>query len=96
MSRSVHSPRVRRALERIREDGILRPDEDILATVHDPRWDRPMLAHDWRRHVPPPMRDIWDTLPLHTRLCVYESAEFSALDEDAGTAMVTGPGTGER
>lgn len=95
MSRSVDDPRVRRALERIRQDGILRADEDILATVRDPRWDRPMLAHDWRRHVPPPMRDVWDTLPLHTRLCVYESAEFSALDEDAGTAMVTGPGAGE-
>lgn len=96
MSRSMLDPRVRRALERIRQDGILRPDEDILASVHEPRWDRPLLAHDWRRHVPPPMRDIWNTLPLHTRLCVYESAEYSALDEDAGTAMVTGPGAGER
>ena len=96
MSRSVLDPRARRALLRIRQDGIFRPDEDILATVRDPHWDRPLLAHDWRRHVPPPMRDIWETLPLHTRLCVYESAEFSALDEDAGSAMVTGPSELER
>ena len=96
MSTSMHDTKVLRALERIRRDGILRPPEDILATVDDPRWDRAFLAHDWRKHVPPTMRDVWDTLPLHTRLCVFESAEFSAMEEDLDSAMVTGPIPAER
>ena len=47
-------------------------------------------------YVPPAMRDSWDTLPLDTRLCVYESAELSVMDEDADSVMLTGPGLGER
>lgn len=57
---------------------------------------RAFLAHDWRKHVPSTMRDIWGTLPLHTRLCVYGSAEFSAMEEDVDSAMVTGPSPAER
>lgn len=92
MSTSMpEDPRVAMALSRIRRDGILSPAQDILATVRDPHWERGLLAHDWRRHVPPTMRDVWDSLPLHTRLCVYESAEFSAMEEDLDSAMVTGP-----
>jgi hypothetical protein len=96
MGMSMGDPRVRIALDRIHRDGILRPSDEILAAVDDPHWDRPVLAHDWRRHVPPTMRDAWNTLPLETRLSVYESAEFSAMDEDAGSAVVSGPGPGER
>ena len=97
MSRCMHNdPRVRTALTRIRQEGILRPSGEILDAVEDPHWDSPFLAHDWRRHVPPALRDTWDTLPLDTRLCVYESAEFSAIDEDSDSVMVTEPGLGER
>lgn len=96
MSTAVSDPRVRRALERIHRDGILRPAEDILSSVDAPHWERALHAHDWRRHVPPTMRDIWNTLPLHTRLCVYETAEFSAMEEDTDSAMLTGPGPAER
>jgi hypothetical protein len=35
------------------------------------------------------MRMEWDLLPLVTRLCVFETAELAALEEDAGTSMVT-------
>lgn len=96
MSTSMLDSKAQRALERIRADGVLRPAEDIVATVDHPHWDRAFLAHDWRKHVPPTMRDIWDTLPLHTRLCVYESAEFSAMEEDVDSTMVTGASPAER
>lgn len=94
MAMSVGNPRVRIALDRIHRDGILRPSDEILATVEDPHWERPFRAHDWRRHVPPTMRDTWNTLPLDTRLCVYESAEFSAMDDGADSVMLGGPGPG--
>ena len=71
-------------------------DPRVLATLEDPRRDRPFLSHDWRRHVPPALRDTWDTLPLDTRLCVYESAELSAMDEDSDSVMVAGTGSWER
>lgn len=96
MSTPIDDPRVEKALGRIRATGILRPPEDIVATVQDPHWDRAFLAHDWRRHVPPTMREIWDTLPLSTRLCVYESAEYTAMEEDMDSAMLTGPTPVER
>jgi hypothetical protein len=92
MSMSLHDTRVELALSRIRLDGVLTPADDIVETVERPHWERAMFAHDWRRHVPPALREIWSTLPLHTRLCVFESAEFSAMEEDATSVMVTGPG----
>jgi hypothetical protein len=36
------------------------------------------------------MREEWDVLPLAARLCVFETAELAALEEDAGASMITG------
>lgn len=84
-------PEVDRALRRIRSDGIRRPAVDILDVVATPRWESVPTVHDWRRHVPPALREQWDSLPLLARLCVFETAELTALEEDQDLAMVTGP-----
>lgn len=84
-------PHIARILARIRQDGILFSPDEILEVVHHPHWNRGGAAHDWRRHVPPTVRDQWEHLTLLTRLCVFETAERAAMDESTGATMVTGP-----
>lgn len=85
------NPHIARILARIRQDGILFSPEEMLEVVQRPHWNRDGAAHDWRRHVPPAVRDQWNDLTLFTRLCVFETAERAAMDEAIGATMVTGP-----
>lgn len=79
-----------RILSSIRSDGILQAPDVILAAVERPDWGLIPTAHDWREHVPPGLRDAWETLSMETRLCVFEAAEAMATEGDVGNAMVTG------
>jgi hypothetical protein len=72
-------------------DGIPLSATAILRAVQHPRWEAATTAHDWRAYVPPTVRRGWDSLPLAGRLCVFETAEMVALNEEVGAAMVTGP-----
>lgn len=82
---------VLRLLDGINADGIPLAPRAILDAVEQPHWEATRRIHDWRSHVPPTLRQDWEALPLTTRLCVFETAELAALDEDVGVAMVTGP-----
>jgi len=79
-----------RLLAMMISDGVPLPRSAILDAVQQPRWAAAGGVHDWRKYVPPSMREVWDSLPLPARLCVFETAELTALDEEVGAAMVTG------
>lgn len=87
-------PEIDRLLDRIGRDGVPLPPQAILAAVAEPCWGATRAIHDWRTYVPPSVRETWDSLPLYARLCIYETAELMALDEDVGASMVTGPADG--
>jgi hypothetical protein len=84
-------PRIARMLARMRADGITLGPDAILDAVARPKWGGKRGLQDWRNHVPPSVQQDWDALPLATRLCVFQTAAFAALADDAGAAMVTGP-----
>lgn len=83
--------RSRAVLARMRLDGILRRPDEILEAMGHPHWDGAHMAHDWRKHVPPALRAHWHELPMVARLCIYETAEHAASEEDRDASMVTGP-----
>jgi hypothetical protein len=88
---SNHAADVGRLLTRMREEGVPLPAETIVAVVEEPNWEATRTRHDWRSHVPGTVRAAWDSLPLAARLCIFETAELAALEEEGGTPMVTGP-----
>lgn len=81
---------VDRLLARIRKDGVPLPPHAVLDAVEEPSWSDARGSHDWRRHVPPSVQEAWRSLSLCARLCVFETAELAALEEDVGASMVTG------
>ncbi|MEJ2186049.1 MAG: hypothetical protein P8Z36_08945 [Gemmatimonadota bacterium] len=84
-------PRIVRMLARMQADGIALGPDAILDAVARPQWDGKRGRQDWRNHVPPSVQQDWAALPLGTRLCVFHTAAFAALTDNAGAAMVTGP-----
>jgi ubiquinone/menaquinone biosynthesis C-methylase UbiE len=87
-------PEITKLVSRMRADGVPLGPEAILEAVERPRWDATGAVRDWRNYVPRSMRGAWSGLPLVARLCAFETAELAALDEDAGTSMLTGSSTG--
>jgi ubiquinone/menaquinone biosynthesis C-methylase UbiE len=87
----VEGPELTAFVSRIQADGVPLEPRAILEAVDHPAWEATAGARDWRNYVPPSTRKAWDVLPLVARLCVFETAELAALEEDAGTSMVTGP-----
>jgi hypothetical protein len=90
-TRRAAEPEVTRFLSLIKADGVPLSPEAILDAVERPHWEATGGARDWRSYVPASMRSDWNVLPLIARLCVFETAELVALDEDAGASMITGP-----
>ncbi len=91
MTRHDVDPEAERFLARMREDGLLEDPDAILDAVEAPDWQASRGVHDWRNYVPPSIREAWPSLPLVTRLCIYETTELVALAEQVGDPMVTGP-----
>jgi hypothetical protein len=81
----------RRLIAAMRRDGVALEEAAVMKAVEHPNWERAMGSHDWRAHVPRSLREAWASLPLSTRLCVFETAELTALGEEHGAVMVTGP-----
>jgi hypothetical protein len=81
----------RRLLAAMRRDGVALEEATVIEAVEHPNWERATGSHDWRAHVPRSLRETWESLPLSTRLCVFETAELTALGEERGAVMVTGP-----
>lgn len=82
---------VDRLLARIGKDGVPLSPHAVLAAVEEPSWSDARGPHDWRRYVPPSVQEAWSSLSLCARLCVFETAEMAALEEEVGAPMVTGP-----
>jgi hypothetical protein len=81
----------RRLIAAMQHDGIPVEETAVMEAVVHPHWERASGSHDWRAHVPRSLREAWGSLPLATRLCVFEMAELNALGEEHGAVMVTGP-----
>lgn len=82
---------VDRLLARIGDDGVPLPPPAVLVAVEEPSWSDVRGTHDWRRYVPPSVREAWSSLSLCARVCVFVTAELVALEEAVGAPMVTGP-----
>jgi hypothetical protein len=80
-----------RLLAGMKRDGVPLGEKSVMQAVEHPHWERAAEVHDWRAHVPGSIREAWLSLPLTTRLCVFETAELTALGEERGAVMVTGP-----
>ena len=81
----------RRLIAGMQRDGVPLEEAAVMEAVEHPHWERARESHDWRAHVPRSLREAWGSLPLATRLCVFETAELTALGEEPGAVMVTGP-----
>lgn len=81
----------RRRIAAMQGDGVPLDETSVMEAVEHPRWERTRGHRDWRAHVPRSLRDTWGSLPLGTRLCVFETAELTALEEEQGAVMITGP-----
>jgi hypothetical protein len=90
--RRAAEPQIDRLLERMTTEGVPLGPDAILEAVEHPGWEATRHARDWRTYVPQSMRLEWAMLPLVARLCVFETAELAALEEDAGASMVTRSG----
>jgi hypothetical protein len=84
-------PDARRLIAAMRGDGVPLDETSVMDAVEHPRWEKTRGRRDWRAHVPRSLRHTWESLPLATRLCVFETAELTALEEEEGAVMVTGP-----
>jgi hypothetical protein len=85
------SAEIARLIMEMERDGVPLSPAAVLREVEHPNWAAAVSARDWRAHVPRSVRRVWDSLPLASRLCVFETAELTALDMDAGATMVSGP-----
>jgi hypothetical protein len=80
----------------MQRDGVPLEESAVMEAVEHPHWERTRESRDWRAHVPRSLREAWGSLPLATRLCIFETSELTALGEEHGAVMVTGPpGRGE-
>ncbi len=85
---------VGRVIAEMKEDGVPLSETAVLQAVEEPHWEATGSVHDWRAYVPPSVRRGWESLPVATRLRVFEVAELVALGEETGAPMVTGPAGG--
>ncbi|MEJ2504289.1 MAG: hypothetical protein P8177_13410 [Gemmatimonadota bacterium] len=81
----------RRLIAAMQRDGVPLEEAAVMEEVEHPHWERARGHRDWRAHVPRSLREAWGSLPLGTRLCVFETAELTALEEHQGAVMITGP-----
>lgn len=84
-------PEVERLIAEMQRDGVPLSSRTVLGKVESPDWGSTRRMHDWRAYVPRSVRRHWASLPLATRLCVFETAELMALREEPGATLVTGP-----
>lgn len=85
---------IERVVAEMKADGVPLSGTAVLQAVEEPHWEAVRGARDWRTYIPPSVRQGWDSLPLPTRLRVFEIAELAALDEDVGATLATGRRTG--
>lgn len=55
--------------------------ENVEREIDKPRFDANFNEgnpHDWRNHVPRPLRDVWYLLSFETRLVIYATAQRQA------------------
>jgi hypothetical protein len=88
--RPASAREVERLLTGMELDGVPLGREAVIDAVEHPHWETTRHGRDWRAYVPRSMREEWGELPLAARLCVFETAELAALEEDAGASMITG------
>lgn len=53
-----------------------------LGRIHKPDWGEYRRCHDWKNHVLPPVRQIWNELPMLAQLAIYAQAEINAANEE--------------
>jgi hypothetical protein len=75
----------RRLLAAMRRDGVALEEATVMEAVEHPNWERATGSHDWRANVPRSLRETWESLPLSTRLCVFELMVDCAPRGPAGT-----------
>lgn len=49
-----------------------------LDDVLDPDWSVDRKVHNWRRHVPDAILELWDALPIEAKLCAFIQASRAA------------------
>ncbi len=55
---------------------------DIMDAVLNPEFDNTTRVHDWRNHIPPRFKGIWDQLSIEVRIVIYLTAYDAACKEE--------------
>lgn len=54
----------------------------VQADVDDPQWSRAGKVHDWRNHVGPKVKVIWNTFTPEQRMILADDADERAGREE--------------